>query len=157
MSLPAHHPAGKLLLQEATSEEHFLLRGSGPFHGRRVGAYPGHDPGIPASRHAGQLSVRLPRRPQLPVDFHRLLSQFEINKEALLHRISERLSRKPRVSLREILDEHPLEDGLAELMTYFSIASQSPSHLINDEQYEFIPLSKDGTRAVRVPQIIFTR
>ena len=91
------------------------------------------------------------------VDFHRLLSQFDINKEALLHRISDRLSREPRVSLREILDEHPLEDGLAELMTYFSIASQSPSHVINDEQYENIPLSKEGRRVVRVPQIIFTR
>lgn len=90
-------------------------------------------------------------------DFHRLLSQFEINKEALLHRISTRLSRKPQVSLREILDEHPLEDGLAELLTYFSIASQSPNHLIHDEQYELIPLQKGGMRMARVPQIIFTR
>ena len=90
-------------------------------------------------------------------DFHRLLSQFEINKETMLHRISTRRSRKPQVSLREILDEHPLEDGLAELLTYFSIASQSPNHLIHDEQYELIPLQKGETRMARVPQIIFTR
>ena len=91
------------------------------------------------------------------VDFLRLLNQFEINKETLLHRISQRLSRKPQVSLREILDEHPLENGLAELLTYFSIASQSPKHVINDEQYESIPLQKGGARSARVPQIIFTR
>lgn len=91
------------------------------------------------------------------VDFQRLLSQFEINKGALLDRISVRLNRKPQVTLKEILDEHPLEDGLAELLTYFSIASQSSKHLINDEKYENIHLRQATERFVRIPQIIFTK
>ncbi len=89
-------------------------------------------------------------------DFQRLLSQFEINKGSLLNRISIRLNRKPQVTLLEILDEFPLEEGLAELLTYFTIASQSSKHLINDEQYDTIRLQEDGERYVRIPQIIFT-
>ncbi len=90
-------------------------------------------------------------------DFKRLLSQFEINKETLLQRISVRLKQKHQVTLAEILNEHPLENGLAELLTYFSIASQSAKHLINDDAYDLIRLQQGTERFVKVPQIIFTQ
>ncbi len=90
-------------------------------------------------------------------DFQRLLNQFEINKESLLNRISTRLNRKSQVTLLELLDEFPLEEGLAELLTYFTIVSQSPTHLINDKKYEMVRLQQDSERFVRIPQIIFTK
>ncbi|MDY0091720.1 MAG: DUF3375 domain-containing protein [Candidatus Vecturithrix sp.] len=90
-------------------------------------------------------------------DFKRLLSQFEINKETLLQRISVRLKQRHQVTLAEILNEHPLENGLAELLTYFSIASQSAKHLINDDAYDLIRLQQGTERFVKVPQIIFTQ
>ena len=89
-------------------------------------------------------------------DFKSLLNQFEINKETLLNRITTHLNHKRQVTLAEILDEHPIENGLAELLTYFSIASQSSKHLINDEKYELIQLKQGSEKKVRVPQIIFT-
>ncbi len=89
-------------------------------------------------------------------DFQRLLTQFDINKESLLNRIGVRLNHKPQVTLLEVLEEYPLKDGLAELLTYFSIASQSSKHLINDAKYEKISLQGDTGRVVRIPQIIFT-
>ncbi len=89
------------------------------------------------------------------VDFNMLLSQFEINKELLVSRISQHLKRKRQVTLREIIAHHPIENGLAELLTYFSIASQSSKHFIHDETYETIQFQSD--RVVKIPQIIFTQ
>lgn len=90
-------------------------------------------------------------------DFRRLLSQFEINKETLLQRITLRLNQQRQVTLAEILAEYPLENGLAELLTYFSIASQSAKHLINDDACDLIQLHQGADRYVKVPQIIFTQ
>jgi hypothetical protein len=90
-------------------------------------------------------------------DFQRLLSQFEINKEILLNRIATHLNDKGQVTLCAILEEHPLENGLAELLTYFSIASQSTKHLINDQQHDLIRLQQDPIKVIQIPQIIFTK
>jgi hypothetical protein len=91
------------------------------------------------------------------VDFTSLMSQFDINREELVTRIQQYLKRKSQVTLTEILDEHPIKKGLAELLTYFSIASQSPKHLITPETYEVIQLHGDSERCVKAPQIIFTK
>ncbi len=88
-------------------------------------------------------------------DFEALLSQFEINREVLLNRIKSRLKRKRQVTLTDILNEYPLENGLAELLTYFAIASQSSKHLINAKRYDVIQFQPD--RVVKIPQIIFTK
>lgn len=91
------------------------------------------------------------------VDFTSLMSQFDINREELVTRIQQYLKRKPQVTLTEILNEYPIKKGLAELLTYFSIASQSPKHLITPEAYEVVQLHGDSERFVKAPQIIFTK
>jgi hypothetical protein len=91
------------------------------------------------------------------VDFTRLMSQFDINKEELVTRIQQYLRSKPQVTLTEILDDHPVKHGLAELLTYFSIASQSSKHLIAPETYELVQLQGDTERFVKIPQVIFTK
>lgn len=91
------------------------------------------------------------------VDFTQLVDQFEINKEELERRIQRQLRRKPQVTLRDVLDEYPIQQGLEELLTYFSIASQSTQHLITSDTHELIRLHSDEIdRVVKVPQIIFT-
>jgi hypothetical protein len=91
------------------------------------------------------------------VDFTKLMSQFDINKEELLTRIQQYLKHKSQVTLTEILTEHPIKKGLAELLTYFSIASQSTKHLINPDTYQIVALQGDSGRLVKIPQIIFTK
>jgi hypothetical protein len=91
------------------------------------------------------------------VDFTRLVDHFEINKEELEQRIHHYLHRKPQVTLREIVADHPIRHGLEELLTYFSIASQSTQHLIMPDTRDIIQLRGDHLdRLVSVPQIIFT-
>lgn len=91
------------------------------------------------------------------VDFTRLIDHFEINKEELVNRIQSHLKRKKQVTLTEILHEHPIQKGLEELLTYFSIASQSSKHLITSDKYELIALHGESGRRIKVPQIIFTK
>jgi len=74
----------------------------------------------------------------------------------LMNRIQHHLQRRPQVTLTDILDEHPVQKGLEELLTYFSIASQSTTHLITPETHEFVRLHGETDRTVKVPQIIFT-
>ncbi len=91
------------------------------------------------------------------VDFTQLMSQFDINQEELVTRIQQYLKRKPQVTLTEILNDHPIKNGLAELLTYFSIASQSSKHLIIPETHEMVQLRGDSDRFVKIPQVIFTK
>lgn len=91
------------------------------------------------------------------VDFTQLLNQFEINKEELVARIRHYLHDKPQITLTDILDDHPIQKGLEELLTYFSIASQSTKHVINPDVHDLIDLHSEAGRRVKVPQIIFTK
>lgn len=93
----------------------------------------------------------------LSADFSSLFNQFTVNKKKLQDRIQNFLAIKGQITLREVLEEHPLENGLAEIVTYLSIASQSDRHIISDEFPIKVPIDKDMKRMIEIPQIIFNR
>jgi len=93
----------------------------------------------------------------LDLNLDSLFSQFAINKTLIQGNISELLKDKNQVSLGDVLEKHPIQKGLAELLTYLSIASQSNKHIISDVEFEVLPLSKKEKRFVRVPQVIYTK
>lgn len=61
---------------------------------------------------------------------------------------------RQQVSLKEIVDRFGLDNGLSELVGYFSIASSSPNHLILEESNDPIWI---GERKVNVPMVLFTQ
>ena len=67
----------------------------------------------------------------------------------LLNRITTHLNHKRQVTLREILEEHPIESGLAELLTYFSIASQSSRGIRSVSFIRRSPQRKGPSAALR--------
>ena len=92
------------------------------------------------------------------VNFDSLFTQFEINKEELQTQLEHVLQTKAQVTLLEVLACYPVKNGLAEILTYFSIASLSPKHFINKDKYERIALPSNGTiKYLDAPQIIFTK
>lgn len=92
------------------------------------------------------------------VNFDALFTQFEINKEELQKQLEQVLQTQAQVTLSEVLAHYPVKNGLAEILTYFSIASLSPKHFINKDKYEKIALPSNGTtKCLDVPQIIFTK
>ncbi len=87
------------------------------------------------------------------VDLKFLFEQTATDKKKLLQRINSMLEGKTQVSLKEIVDYYGLENGLSELVGYFSIASSSYHHIILETTIESIWV--DG-RKINVPMILYT-
>jgi hypothetical protein len=87
-------------------------------------------------------------------DFKLLFDQFTIDRKKLLQRIDSMLEEKTQVTLKEIIDEYGIENGLSEIVGYFSIATSSMHHIIIEEAKETILI---GERKLNVPMVIYTR
>ncbi|MCC5807303.1 MAG: DUF3375 domain-containing protein [Opitutales bacterium] len=97
------------------------------------------------------------------IDPSLLFQQFVVDKAVLRQNIRRALQDRSQVSLRELLDTHPLEKGLAELVTYFQMAADElPAH-VDEAQTETIEWWTDGAdhssrlKRVRLPLVVFVR
>lgn len=96
------------------------------------------------------------------VDFRSLFDQFTIDKKKLILQIDKMLEDKVRISsgkvaqvtLKEIVDTYGLENGLSEVVGYFSIAAGDSHHIILEETIDPIWIEN---RKVNVPMIIYTK
>ena len=86
-------------------------------------------------------------------DFKTLFDQFTIDKKKLQQRIDAMLEEKGQVTLKEVVDEYGLENGLSEIVGYFSIGA-SGSHQIIEGTKEPILI---GDRIVNVPMVIYIK
>lgn len=86
-------------------------------------------------------------------DFKLLFDQFTIDKKKLQQRIDIMLEEKGQVTLKEVVDEYGLENGLSEIVGYFSIGA-SGSHQIIEGTKETILI---GERIVNVPLVIYIK
>jgi hypothetical protein len=86
-------------------------------------------------------------------DFKTLFDQLTIDKEKLQQRIDAILEDKSQVTLKEVVDEYGLENGLSEIVGYFSIGA-SGSHQIIEGTKESILI---GERIVNVPLVIYIK
>jgi len=87
-------------------------------------------------------------------DLKSLFDQFAIDKKKLLQRIDSMLIDKTQITLKEVIDHYGLEDGLSEVVGYFSIATSSNHHIIIEGTVEQIEIEK---RRVNVPMVIYTK
>lgn len=85
-------------------------------------------------------------------DLQALFNQFNIDRTLLENRIATQLENKKQVSLKELVEVYGAEKGLTELITYFSIASQSSHHIIL-ETPDPVTL---GNRTINMPMVLFT-
>jgi len=92
-----------------------------------------------------------------------LFDQFEMNRQELEENITKLLKNKAQVSLAELVKTFPIQNGLAEVLTYFSIATGSKQHLVNGENQEAIPwlfeeeVEVPVKKEIYLPQVIFVR
>lgn len=87
-------------------------------------------------------------------DLKSLFDQFAIDKKKLIQRIDLMLVDKTQVTLKEVIDQYGLENGLSEVVGYFSIATSSNHHMIIDGTVEQIEIEN---RRVSVPMVIYTK
>lgn len=87
-----------------------------------------------------------------------LFNKFEIDREILENNISNLLLDKKQITLIDVLERFPVSKGLEELITYLSIASSRPSHIIVDDTYEYVEVLLDGViKKISIPRVIFTK
>lgn len=93
------------------------------------------------------------------VDAGLLFEQVLVDRQKLEAWADRALDDRGQVSLDQLVDEHPLEHGLAELVTWLGVASERPETVFDDQSSSTVRwVSPSGRlRAATGQRIIFTR
>lgn len=97
------------------------------------------------------------------IDAAALFSQVVIDKPALSRHIRHALQTRSQVTLRELCESRPLQQGLAELVTYLQLAGEGFKAVVDEGAEETIvwrSRAEDGSerhRQARMPRVIFVR
>jgi hypothetical protein len=102
------------------------------------------------------------------IDAAALFAQWVVDKTRLRQAVKLALRHMPQITLRELLDAAPLQQGLAELVAYLEIAHQGEApdgiRAVVDETVEETirwqaenPAGEPVMREARLPRVIFTR
>ena len=92
-------------------------------------------------------------------DTEQLFDQFYVDKAELLENIRLALIGEKQLTLDGVLTKHPLTRGLAEVVTYLSLAANSDFAMIDDSHEEEISWSTAAgrVRKCRLPRVIFLK
>ncbi|MGH3624806.1 MAG: DUF3375 domain-containing protein [Sciscionella sp.] len=93
------------------------------------------------------------------VNASQLFEQVYVDPERLSSTVRRALARRSQVSLRELLEQEPLEQGLAELVTYLSLSDGGFQVVFDDRVRERVSWhDPDGRKRVAaVPRVTFAR
>jgi hypothetical protein len=93
------------------------------------------------------------------IDAAALYSQFIVDKAALARHVRRSLRQRSQVTLAELLDARPLQQGLAELVAYLSLAAEQERAMIDDTVLESVAwVSHRGEhKRASLPRVIFSR
>ena len=91
------------------------------------------------------------------VDADALFDQFFVDKERLRSRVRQALQTRHQIALVELLEAHPLEQGLAEIVAWLSLATGEGRGIIDESRTQQI-VWRDATgheRIATLPTVIF--
>ncbi|MBI3898375.1 MAG: DUF3375 domain-containing protein [Gammaproteobacteria bacterium] len=94
-----------------------------------------------------------------PVKADALFDQIYVDKAELSRRIHRMLQTRQQVALAHLLDEFPLERGLAELVCYLALAADDSKAMIDDTRMQTVTWTDDRGRTLEahMPTVIFSR
>ena len=92
-------------------------------------------------------------------DAQALFQQSRVDKTLLIQHIRQSLRIESQISLQKIIENRPLEQGLAELVSYLQLDQQPYFKLVIDEEHQekISWQSGDKIRNAVLPKIIFTK
>jgi flagellar motility protein MotE (MotC chaperone) len=93
------------------------------------------------------------------VDTAALYAQVVVDRAELTRNIRQELQGRSQVSLAEVVDRHPLRQGLAELVAYLQLAGEWPKMAVDDDVQEQVAWQTDSgvVRQATFPRIILLR
>ena len=89
-----------------------------------------------------------------------LFGHVYVDKTKLTANIRRALQQRPQISLQELVEESPIEQGLAEVLAYFSLAAEDGDALIDDAGKQTVAWTDAATgerRQATMPLVIYTR
>lgn len=92
-----------------------------------------------------------------------LYAQVVVDKSQLAQHIRQALQMRSQITLRELIDRQPLQHGLAELITYLQLGSESFKAVVDEDRLDLIvwqALASDGAdvrKQAQLPRVIFVR
>ena len=115
---------------------------------------PLHAPAPKPALHSGAIAAG-----DEDLDAAALYSQFKVDKAALAQHVRQSLQQRSQITLAELVGSRPLQQGLAELVAYLSLAAEPGRAVIDDsleDQVDWTARSGQHKRA-RLPRVIFSR
>ena len=93
------------------------------------------------------------------LDAGALFSQFVVDKAALARHVRQSLQQRSQITLAELLALRPIEQGLAELLAYLSLAGEQGSAVFDESVEDRVSWpARDGRiKTARLPRVIFAR
>lgn len=93
------------------------------------------------------------------LDAAALFDQFHVDRAALAAVLRRSLQTRDQITLARLLESHPLERGLAELVTWLALAADDPHAVIDETRHATLDwCDRQGVqRRATVPEVIFTR
>jgi hypothetical protein len=97
------------------------------------------------------------------IDDQALFNQVVVDKARLTRHIRHALQDRSQISLSELLETEPLQQGLAELVAYLQLGCDVFRIVVDESRQEFIhweattPFGEKLLRSARLPQVIFVR
>jgi hypothetical protein len=93
------------------------------------------------------------------VDADALFTQVVVDKAELARHVRQALQTRSQVTLRELIEAHPLRQGLAELVAYLQLATESAKTVLDEATSEpVVWQTQDGRwKQARLPRVIFVR
>lgn len=93
-----------------------------------------------------------------PERFSRMVNTTHIDKKRLWQKVEHALKVKQTATLKEVLEQQPLENGIAEIVSYFSFLGDKASRVqVIHNTSEHIPLNEAATKFVEVPYLLFSK
>jgi Protein of unknown function (DUF3375) len=90
--------------------------------------------------------------------FSRMLNTSHIDKKKLWQKVEKALEKKSTATLAEIIGLSGLDNGIAEVVSYFSFLREKASRVQSMQEIkELIPLDAGKTRFIEVPYLLFSR
>jgi len=97
------------------------------------------------------------------LDATALYSQVVVNRAQLASQIRQALQDRSQVTLRELIELHPLQQGLAELVAYLQLGSDTFKSVVDEDTHDVIAWqtiqhdAAPAARQARLPRVIFVR
>jgi len=90
-------------------------------------------------------------------DLQKFLDLSRVRISQLRKRIREMLDEEPSISLEEVLERHPPEDGMLEVIGYIMVALEDPRNVVTDDESQVVRIGETPPKTWRIPKVIFCK